>query len=317
MAFRTKRGREGERDEESLGSDSSDVGAQPQPYVSQGYHVIDRVLAFDPTTNEYLIHWQGYAAKDRTWQRRQDMPPGGPKSALERFRTRGFANVGWVFPTEGAKETFREKHDLIDLGELPVPVHDTNHNTRLHKLTKGQRKEYVQWLKRRVGQCEWASGCAHRVASEGGAHRVASENGAGGGSVGGSWPVECFDFHHVRARHKIRNVAEMPVTIFPAESIWAEAAKCILLCKMHHAIIEHITHGEERDYHPECADGPTEAVGPCTFRGHSLYGYVHPDANRRQETQPWTTEALLAARGRPWAARDEPGVAKQQAKRRA
>jgi hypothetical protein len=310
MALRTKRDREGERDAESFGSDdSSDVGVQPPQRIPQGHQVIDRVLAFDPKTNEYLIHWEGYATKDRTWQKRQDLPP----PAVERFRARGFANTGWVFPTDGAKEAFREKHDLIDLGELPVPVLDPKHNTRLHELTKDQRKAYVQWLKRRVGQCEWASGCAHRVASEGGAP-------GGGGAAAGSWPVECFDFHHVRARHKIRNVAEMPVTIFPAESIWAEAAKCILLCKMHHAIIEHITHGDERDYHPECVGAPGAAegaAGPCAFRGHSLYGYVHPDADRRQETQPWTSEALLQARGRPWAARDEPAVAKQKAKRRA
>jgi hypothetical protein len=310
MALRVKRGREGERDEDSLGSgSSSDVGAQPLLHVPQGHHVIDRVLAFDPKTNEYLIHWQGYATKDRTWQTLQDLPP----PAVERFRARGFANVGWVFPAEGAKEAFREKHDLIDLGELPVPVPDPNHDTRLHELTKAQRKVYVQWLKRRVGQCEWASGCTHRVASDD------SAGGArGGGAAAGSWPVECFDFHHVSARHKIRNVAELPVSIFPAESIWAEAAKCILLCKMHHAIIEHITHGDERDYHPECVGAPAEeAAGSCIFRGHSLYGYVHADANRRQGTQPWTTEALLQARGRPWAARDEPAVAKKKAKRRA
>jgi hypothetical protein len=124
----------------------------------------------------------------------------------------------------------------------------------------------------------------------------------------------------VRARHKVRNVAEMPVTIFPAESIWAEAAKCILLCKMHHAIIEHVTHGDERDYHPECVGAPGAAegtAGPCAFWGHSLYGYVHPDADRRQGAQPWTSEALFAERGRPWAARDEPAAAKQKAKRRA
>jgi hypothetical protein len=148
MALRTKRGREGVSDEESHSSDSSSgVGAQ---HVPQGHHVIDRVLAFDPKTNEYLIYWQGYATKHRTWQKRQDLPP----PAVERFRARGFANVGWVFPTSGAKEDFREKHDLIDLGELPVPVPDPNHDTHLHELTKDQRKVYVQWLKRRVGQCE-------------------------------------------------------------------------------------------------------------------------------------------------------------------
>jgi hypothetical protein len=58
MALRTKRNREGERNTESQGSDSSsDVGAQPPQRIPQGHHVIDRALAFDPKANEYLIHW--------------------------------------------------------------------------------------------------------------------------------------------------------------------------------------------------------------------------------------------------------------------
>ncbi len=60
------------------------------------------------------------------------------------------------------------------------------------------------------------------------------------------------DVHRVRAAREVHTVSTMPVTVFPAGSIWAEAAKCILLCKLHHAIIEHVTHGDEEGYSPEC-----------------------------------------------------------------
>jgi hypothetical protein len=291
------------------GGGSSDAEERLPEHVPPGHYVVDRVLAYDPKTKEYLIHWRGFPASDRTWQREQDLRHG---TAVDRFRRRGFANVGWVFPSEDAKRTFHEKHDLIDLGELPVLVDDHTRNTGLHAVTREQRKAYVHWLKRRIGQCEWVSGCAHRVAAGPGAATPAAASSAAG------WPVECFDFHHVRADLKIRNVSEMPVSIFPAESIWAEAAKCVLLCKMHHAIVEHVTHGSELGYNPECSARGTGGDA-CAFRGHSLYDYVHPEAGRHsaspQAERGWTSDDLLAQRGRPWAPRDEPGVAKQPKKK--
>jgi hypothetical protein len=293
-----------------VGGESSELGERSPERLPEDHHVVDRVLAFDPKTNEYLIHWRGFSASDRTWQHGHDIP-GGPGTAVDRFRRRGFANVGWVFPSEDAKRAFHEKHDLIDLGQLPVPVADHTGNAGLHPLTREQRKVYVHWLKKRIGQCEWVSGCSHRVADPA---RTASP-ASGGGSTSG-WPVECFDFHHVRAELKIRNVAEMPVTIFPAESIWAEAAKCVLLCKMHHAIVDHVTHGSERGYNPECT-ATAGAGDACTFRGHSMYDYVHPEASRHPGSrEKWTSDDLLAERGRPWPPRDEPGVAKQAKKKK-
>jgi hypothetical protein len=294
------------------GGESSELGGRPPERVPDGHHVVDRVLAFDPKTNEYLIHWRGFSASDRTWQHGHDIP-GGPGMAVDRFRRRGFANVGWVFPSEDAKRAFHEKHDLIDLGQLPIPVADHSRNAGLHPVTRDQRKEYVHWLKKRIGQCEWVSGCSHRVADP-----VAATGGGAG------WPVECFDFHHVRAQLKIRNVAEMPVLMFPAESIWAEAAKCVLLCKMHHAIVEHVTHGSERGFNPECAAAAAAATAAteddrnaCAFHGHSLFDYVHPEAGRHPNAQEqWTSKALLAARGRPWHPRDEPGAPKQVKKKK-
>jgi hypothetical protein len=308
-------------DSSGSGRESSELGERPPGgHVPEGHHVIDRVLAFDPKTKEYLIHWRGFSALDRTWQRGHDIP-GGPGTAVDRFRRRGFANVGWVFPSENAKRAFHEKHDLIDLGQFPFPIADHAHDTGLHPVTRDQRRVYVHWLKKRIGQCEWVSGCAHRVAAD----PVAATGGGGGGGAGSTgWPVECFDFHHVRAQLKIRNVAEMPVSIFPAESIWAEAARCVLLCKMHPAIVEHVTHGSERGYNPECVAAAAAATAAttadrdaCAFHGHSLYDYVHPEAGRHPSAQEqWTSEALLAARGRPWAPRDEPGAAKQAKKKK-
>jgi hypothetical protein len=147
---------------------------------------------------------------------------------------------------------------------------------------------------------------AHRAVG-GCTHRVARADGDGG------WPIVCFDFHHVRAATKVHTVSTMPVTVFPAESIWAEAAKCILLCKLHHAIIEHVAHGDEEGYSPEC----TALRGACAFTGHSLYDYVHPDADRHQASeQSWTTPELLARRGRPWLPQDEPPVGERPAKQK-
>jgi hypothetical protein len=146
----------------SGGSDSSELEERAPVDVPDGHHVVDRVLAFDPKTNEYLIHWRGYSASDRTWQSGRDIGPGA--AAVDRFRRRGLANVGWVFPSEGAKRAFHEKHDLIDLGQLPVPIAgDHARNTDLHPVTRDQRKVYVHWLKKRIGQCEWVSGCTHRL----------------------------------------------------------------------------------------------------------------------------------------------------------
>jgi hypothetical protein len=115
--------------------ESSDSGGQsvelgerpPRGRVPEGHHVVDRVLAFDPKTNEYLIHWRGFSASDRTWQRGHDIP-GGPGTAVDRFQRRGFTNVGWVFPSGNAKRAFHEKHDLIDMGaSFPFPSRITRH----------------------------------------------------------------------------------------------------------------------------------------------------------------------------------------------
>ena len=163
-------------------------------------------------------------------------------------------------------------------------------------MSQAQRAVYVEWLKRRIGQCEWVSGCTHRVSVEKGDR---------------GWPVACFDFHHVQAATKVASVAKMPVTVFPAESIWAEAAKCVLLCKMHHTIVEVVTHGGEEGFSPECS-----ARAPCEFRGHSLYDYVHPNAGRQAHEAGWTTPELLAERGRPWNPQDEPAPRERRPKRR-
>jgi hypothetical protein len=296
MALQRKRTRD-PLDRDSISESSSEGAEQLPPTVPNGQYVVDRVLAYDPATRQYLIHWRGFDAKDRTWQRAHDLVVG-EGSAVERFRLRDMANVGWVFGSADAKRAFHEKHDLIDLGELPVAVANPNTNTRLHPLSKEQRKEYVEWLKARIGQCEWVAGCTHRVSRADG---------------DGGWPIVCFDFHHVRAATKAHTVSTMPVTIFPAESIWAEAAKCILLCKLHHAIVEYVTHGGEEGYSPECA-GRGEAG--CAFRGHSLYDYVHPDAGRHEREQAWTTPDLLAQRGRPWRPQDAPPAQERKAKLR-
>mgnify|MGYP002810543500 CR=1 FL=1 len=69
----------------------------------------------------------------------------------------------------------------------------------------------------------------------------------------------------------------------------------------------------EDSYSPEC----TALRGACAFTGHSLYDYVHPDADRHQAgEQPWTTPELLARRGRPWLPQDEPPVGERPAKQK-
>jgi hypothetical protein len=276
-----------------VSSDDEDVPVD----VPVGHHVVQRVLAYDPAEKRYLVHWLAFPAASRTWE------PGAAlaheddddEGAVERFRLRAIANVGWVFASADSKRAFHEKHDLIDLGELPVPVPRPTTNASLHRVTQAQRAAYVLWLKRRIGQCEWVAGCTHRVAQEA---------PAAAGDREGRWPVACFDFHHVRAATKVDSVSKLPVTVFPAESIWAEAAKCILLCKMHHAVVETVSSGSEQGYSPECG-----GRGRCTFAGHSLYDYVHPDEARRRHPrgeEPWTTPALLEERGRPWQAADVP-----------
>jgi hypothetical protein len=292
---------------ESLKLQSTDTSSsEDEPHhVPDGHDIVERVLAYDPHAREYLIRWHGFpSGKDNTWESAQGLvsAAAADSSAIERFRLRDMANVGWVFAGAADKRAFHRKHDLIDLGDLPLPVRDPNRNTQLHTLSQAQRKEYVQWLKTRIGQCEWVAGCTHRVS------RVADASDGG-------WPVECFDFHHVRAATKAHTVSTMPVTIFPAESIWAEAAKCILLCRMHHAIIEHVSRGSEEGFSPECT-AAAGGGGACEFQGHSLYGYVHPDAGRHAREEPWTTPALLARRGRPWLPQDVPPAREPKAKQR-
>ena len=273
----------------SAASSSSEGDAEPPTHVPEGHDVVERVLAYDPKDNTYLVHWRGFPATQRTWEPGASLFSGGTGVGVERYRRREISNVGWVFASEGAKRRFHKKHTLIDMGDLPVPIPDPNRNAEQHAVSQAQRAVYVQWLKRRIGQCEWVSGCTHRVSQADGDR---------------GWPLTCFDFHHVRADTKVASVSKMPVNTFPAESIWAEAAKCILLCKMHHAIIEYVTHGGEQGFSPEC----TARGAGCEFRGHSLYEYVHPDARRRaqQEGSTWTTQDLLAERGRPWRPQDEP-----------
>ena len=296
-----RRGKHARGRSPSLSLTSSSEGeAEPPAHVPAGHDVVERVLAFDPNDNTYLVRWRGFPATQRTWEPSANLSRGGTGAAVERFRRRDIANVGWVFASEGAKRRFHKKHTLIDMGDLPVPIPDPNHNAELHAVSQAQRASYVRWLKERIGQCEWVAGCTHRVSQADGDR---------------GWPLACFDFHHVRADTKVNSVSKMPVNTFPAESIWAEAAKCILLCKMHHAIIEHVTHGGEQGFSPEC----TARGAGCEFRGHSLYEYVHPDARRHAQQEKgstWTTQELLAERGRPWRPQDEPAPRQPGRKRR-
>ena len=285
---------------------SSSEDDEEETSVPAGHHVVQRVLAYDPAEKRYLIHWLGFPATARTWEPAAALAheEAEDEGAVERFRRRALANVGWVFASTDAKRAFHVKHTLLDLGELPMPISRPNTNTGLHKVTQVQRAAYVLWLKRRIGQCEWVAGCTHRVAQEA---TAASDRK-------GRWPVACFDFHHVRANTKVASVSKLPVTVFPAESIWAEAAKCILLCKMHHAVVETVSRGSEQGYSPECG-----GRGRCTFAGHSLYDYVHPDEGARRHPlgeEAWTTPDLLAERGRPWRGEDEPAALPRRTKRR-
>ncbi len=39
------------------------------------YYIIDRIIEYHPQKG-YLVHWQGYKKKDRTWQKADEMPEG-------------------------------------------------------------------------------------------------------------------------------------------------------------------------------------------------------------------------------------------------
>jgi hypothetical protein len=57
-------------------------------YVS--FYPIEKVLEYNPT-KDYLVHWKGYPASERSWQRPADMPEEPSireemKIARERYR---------------------------------------------------------------------------------------------------------------------------------------------------------------------------------------------------------------------------------------
>lgn len=39
------------------------------------YYIIEKIIDFHPQKG-YLVHWQGYGKKDRTWQKADEMPEG-------------------------------------------------------------------------------------------------------------------------------------------------------------------------------------------------------------------------------------------------